>query len=80
MLDDAIEVYDRHGCVELLCGKTAFARLRDLLVTEAKLAESALPKHGTIIIIEFGNMPEQPRARFRERIALLGCGLVVVLL
>jgi len=80
MLDDAIEVYHQRASVDLLCGKMAFARIRNLLLSEANLAEGELPTTGTIIIIEFGGTPIPPKSRLRERIAFVGCAFVLCLL
>src|SRR6266496_1512438 len=85
MDDNAIEVkyIDDQHFLKLGCGSLAFARFKDLVRAEAKLSDAEFERTSTIVIVDMSDMtnnrPAQ-KTRIRERIALWGCGLVVVLL
>jgi hypothetical protein len=75
---DDIEVhYDpSRGNLFLACGAEAFARLRDSVIAEARVPEVVNGSLDAVRLIEVTMVPAYTPSRFRDRAALLGCGLV----
>jgi hypothetical protein len=65
------------GYLYLAFRKDEFARIRDLLIAEAEVAQFVNEQPELVYSIEITVIPEKkPSFRMRDRIALLGCGLI----
>jgi hypothetical protein len=77
---DDIEVHfdPGRGELSLSCGDEAFTRVRDAVVAAADLGDAAIngvPAGVRAIVVDRVPPPRSP-ARLRDRLALLGCGVV----
>lgn len=72
---EGIEVHfePKRGYLELSCGSEAFARLRDALV---EASEFEVPIDGIRLIVVEEIPRIQPAGRLRDRLALVGCGIL----
>jgi hypothetical protein len=75
-VSDDIEVHfhPHPGQVTLTCGDEAFARLWELVADAAGPIDGA-PASVRVVLIE-RVPPAPPRTRWRDRLGLLGCGVV----
>jgi hypothetical protein len=80
-VSDDIEVHynPRRGDLSLSCGQEAFARLRDAVVAEAGIAVVIAEQPGAVKRIDIqAEPPAAVPVRLRDRIALLGCTVIVL--
>lgn len=75
-VSDDIEVhcYPDDGQVTLTCGTEAFARVWAAVVAEAGPIDGAPPAVRVVLIERVP--PPRPSAQWRDRLGLLGCGVV----
>ena len=79
MADDIEVHYDpRRGELSLSCGDKAFARVREAVISAADLGAAPIDgvPAGVRVIVVGEVRPAKPTGRLRDRLALLGCGLV----
>jgi hypothetical protein len=78
MEDDEIKAVGEFSRqLSLYCGQGAFARIRDLVLAEAKIEGADRDKINCLHIIEFpASRRRSQKAHARDRFALIGCGLV----
>ena len=78
--DDSIEVHihERRRLIELDCGHAAFIRILDFLRAEAALNDE-LPSDSVsgIWITDAGGYTSEPPSYWKDRVALIGCSVVV---
>jgi hypothetical protein len=77
-MEDCLKVhYDpRHRCLELACGADEFARLRDLLIAEARVGQLTQGQLASLRSIELVVEFSPVGSRVREHAVMLGCGLI----
>ena len=76
---DEIHAELAHGTFWVRCGDMAFARLRRAILSEARMAETDENSVHDIVLVKASTHPVRtPASRLRDRLWLVGCGIVAL--